>query len=130
MHPKAPLEQLTEQQRAIRRRRRLVSYTALGAFLVLAGGGVWSYFAYRTYRAPSLLRESGKLMAPGHYQEAVDRLNEALRIDPNRQDVFAQRGLAYQNMGKMDLALADFDRALLVDSQQPAILTARGMIYR
>src|SRR5205085_11163151 len=104
--------------------------TAVVASLILAGGGVWAYLAYRTYRAPALILEGGHLMAPGHYQEALDRLNEAVRVDPNRRDVYAQRGFAYQNLGKTDLALKDFERALLVDSHQPAVLTARGMIYR
>src|SRR5258708_23222707 len=30
----------------------------------------------------------------------------------------------------MDLALADYESALLANSQQPAVLTARGIIYR
>ncbi len=122
--------ELTEDQRIVRRRRRLVSYTAVVVLLILAGGGVWAYFSYKTYRAPLLIHESSILMAPGHYQEALDRLNEALRVDPTRRDIFAQRGFAYQNLGKPDLALEDYERALLIDSHQPSVLVARGMIYR
>jgi tetratricopeptide (TPR) repeat protein len=38
--------------------------------------------------------------------------------------------MAYQNLGKADLAMKDYDRALIVDSNQAAVLTSRGMIYR
>jgi tetratricopeptide (TPR) repeat protein len=131
MDLKAAPPPLTAEQRQLRRRRRrLVSYTALGVLVVLAGGGVWAYYATIPLRAAARVREGASLMSPGHFQEAVDRFNEALKISPGFEDVYARRGLAYQNLGRIDLALEDYQMALYADPRQPPVLTARGIIYR
>src|SRR6266849_3639571 len=131
MDSKAAPPPLTEEQRNVRRRRRrLLAYTSLLLLAILAGVAVRAYFASLPRRAESRVREGIGLMSPAHYGEAVDKFNEALRLYPNRNDIFARRGLAYQNLGRIDLALEDYQRALLVDSHQPVVVTARGMIYR
>ncbi len=126
----APPPLTAEQLQLRRRRRRLLSYTALGVLVALAGGGVWAYFATLSLRAAARVREGASLMSPGHFQEAVDRFNQALEISPGFEDVYARRGLAYQNLGKIDLALEDYQTALYANPYQPAVLTARAVIYR
>src|SRR5258708_39180735 len=126
----APPPLTTEQLQLRRRRRRLVSYTALGVLVTLAGGGVWAYVASLRPRAVALVSEGTSLMSPGHFQEAVGRFNEALRISPHLENVYARRGFAYQNLGKIDLALQDYQAALSANPRQPAVLTSRALIYR
>lgn len=131
MDSQAPPPALSPEQRSLqKRRKRLISSTAFGVLIALAGGGVWAYFSYRPAQAQVLEREGTSLLGPGHYQEAVDRFNQALELQPNRSGIYAKRGLAYQNLGRMDLALQDYETALLADPNLTAVFTARGIIYR
>ncbi|RKZ79346.1 MAG: hypothetical protein DRR19_25095 [Candidatus Parabeggiatoa sp. nov. 1] len=49
------------------------------------------------------------------YQEAREKLNEAVRLDPNYAWAYAHRGATYiiwQGSSELDLALADFNKAI------------------
>jgi serine/threonine protein kinase/WD40 repeat protein/Tfp pilus assembly protein PilF len=56
----------------------------------------------------------------------VDRLNEALEIDPGDLHAMVRRGRVYIRMGHYDQAIADFARALTIRPGDPKILAGRG----
>jgi tetratricopeptide (TPR) repeat protein len=125
-----PASSSPDSLRIQRRRRKLIAFTASGILVALAIGLAFAYVASRPNRADGLVQEGRTLMTPGHYQEAVDRFNRALALDPSRQDVFKDLGLAYQNLGNADEALDNYEKALLVDPRQAEVLTNRATLYR
>jgi tetratricopeptide (TPR) repeat protein len=60
------------------------------------------------------------------YEQAVREYGEAIKLDPNDGDSYAERGRAYQKMGEHDLAMADFDYALVIDSKNGLALSYRA----
>ena len=48
----------------------------------------------------------------GQQEKAIKEYDEAIRLDPERAEAYANRGLVYTFLGNGDLAQRDFDRAL------------------
>jgi eukaryotic-like serine/threonine-protein kinase len=65
----------------------------------------------------------------GSNPQEVDRLNEALEIDPGDLHAMVRRGRVFIGMGRHDQAMADFARALTIRPGDPRILAARGEAY-
>lgn len=64
------------------------------------------------------------------YDEAVDRCEEALRIDGNWGTgspalAWFYRGLSLGQLGRLETALASFERALLIEPEDPQAIAAR-----
>ena len=53
-----------------------------------------------------------KLLQEGRYQEAIEPLTEALKLDPSLSLAFNARGFAYFRLKQYPQALADFDQAI------------------
>ena len=51
---------------------------------------------------------------------------EAIEHNPQDADTFFNRGVAYYNQGKLDLAIADFDRAVEINPQDADAFYNRG----
>jgi len=47
----------------------------------------------------------------GHYKEAIESYNEAIRLDPQNAKAYNNRGLTYQSLGKVEEAERDFQKA-------------------
>ena len=60
---------------------------------------------------------------------AVQYLTKSIIRDSNNPNVYADRGLAYLDMGDPRRALVDLDRALLLNPTDPKALTNRGVAY-
>ena len=91
---------------------------------------VYDYYASAAARAEEQVREAAKLLSPGNYERAVPRLDQAVETDPTSWNAYFQRGLAKQNLDKLDDALADFDHALALKPDLVEALTARAEILR
>lgn len=61
----------------------------------------------------------------GELQAALADCNEAIRVKPNAA-TFDSRGFTYLKLGQWQLAIADFDSALRLDSKLPSALYGRG----
>jgi tetratricopeptide (TPR) repeat protein len=66
--------------------------------------------------------------ALGAYQQAVDDLNRALRLDGSRTDALVSRAILWRKMGHLDLAQADVAQALTLDPDYPDALLERGIL--
>lgn len=66
----------------------------------------------------------------GDYWRAVDELNWAEDLAPDRADVYLLRGTAYRFLESYDLALVDLDRAIELDGSNPSAFLERGNIKR
>jgi len=61
---------------------------------------------------------SGALMAQYRWNEALEALDQSLRIDPNRTDAYRLRGLIMVWMGRPQDAFAELDKAVALDGRQ------------
>jgi len=48
----------------------------------------------------------------GDYLAALDYFGEAIRLDPQLGEAYAQRGLVWHDLGNYEAALADYDAAI------------------
>lgn len=65
-----------------------------------------------------------------NYWEAIDDLNEAENLAPQRADLLIFRASAYRFVEAFDLALEDAERGLQIDPDNPEGLLERGNIRR
>lgn len=68
------------------------------------------------------------LASLGRYWEAVDDLNRAEDLAPDRPDILVLRASAYRHLDALELAEADVDRALALDAGNPEALLERGLL--
>jgi tetratricopeptide (TPR) repeat protein len=119
----------------------LGSDTAEGASSLLARAG-WAWLragnpdraerAYgaaleRTPQDPELLIDRAFARAEAQrYQDAVDDLNRAIVLAPNKADPYLYRAGAYRSLGKQDKAMEDVQHALALEPSNPEALLLRG----
>ena len=75
---------------------------------------------------------SARAASEGKMEEARSNAETALQLlkSPSNDSEFHARGVAQQELGNDDLAIADFDKALQLDPKQAIVYVSRGMSYR
>jgi lipoprotein NlpI len=63
------------------------------------------------------------------YTRAISDYDEAIRINPDFADAYNSRGIAYDSLGKRDLALVDYDSAIRLDPKFALAYNNRGLEY-
>jgi tetratricopeptide (TPR) repeat protein len=66
----------------------------------------------------------------GKFENALEDLNEAIRLDPNRARYFSNRGLVYDRLDEFERAIADYNEALRRDTTDAQTYCNRGRAYR
>lgn len=66
----------------------------------------------------------------GRYWEAIDDLNRAQELAPQRADVYTYRGSAYRFVDAPQMARENIDRALKIDPDNPGALFESGVLHR
>lgn len=66
----------------------------------------------------------------GRFWDAVDDLNRAFDLTPDRPEILALRASAYRHLEVLDLARDDIERALALAPDDPNALLERGMLRR
>jgi Tfp pilus assembly protein PilF len=56
--------------------------------------------------------------------------NEAISLDPNYAQAYANRAMVSRQTNKLELALADYNHALTIDPNYAVGYVGRGMVYR
>lgn len=100
--------------------------------VILIGIGGWQAFVYISSgaeRAEAAVQAGIKNLAPGRYQESIQQFNEALAIDPNSWHAFYRRGIANQNLGNLDAAIADYQAAVQLNPNLVEAVTAMAGIF-
>ena len=64
-----------------------------------------------------------------HYQEAVKRFTNVIQQSPETAEAYSGRGLTYLSMGKLDNALADFNRAIELKQWSAEVYNGRSAVY-
>ena len=51
-------------------------------------------------------------------------------LDPNNAEALSNRGQIYRQTRKLDLALADYNRAIEIDDKNADAYLGRGLVYK
>jgi tetratricopeptide (TPR) repeat protein len=75
--------------------------------------GMFSFWAGWTYLSPSQpgdfeTRHGGQLLSDGHYEEAIERFNAALELEPDHRGALQGRAVEYLQLGRYDDAEGEF----------------------
>jgi len=65
----------------------------------------------------------------GEYEQAADRLQEALRAEPSNTDLLVNRDLALRRLGRWDEALASQERMIELNPRRPGLLLNTGLTH-
>jgi len=76
--------------------------------------------------AVRLLAEAGRLVDAQRWQEALPKLDEVLRLDPQSTEAYLGRAFTHGNLGQHQLAIADFDAVLRLDPNRVQAYAGRG----
>ena len=79
--------------------------------------------AFATFNAAQALMESGD------YQGAIGGFNQALALNPQLIEAYNGRGVAYGNLGELDLAITDLDYTVALDQDYAVGYGNRGVTY-
>jgi tetratricopeptide (TPR) repeat protein len=66
----------------------------------------------------------------GSYVQSIDELSQKLKVSPHSVAILVARGRVFADLNKQPEALADFTRALELNSKQPEVFTARAETYQ
>jgi tetratricopeptide (TPR) repeat protein len=64
------------------------------------------------------------------HEQAIQDLNEALKLEPRNANLLARRGWEYKILKHNELAIEDVNEALRLDRKSVFALLARGLIYK
>lgn len=109
----------------------------LGA--VIIGGGVW-YFVLRPERSkptsPVSVHTKENILAAAHeslrdedYSGALDLFNRILEIDPKDPDVRLNIAIILKEQGKIEEAVQEFERVIVLDEENPRSYRQLGEIF-
>lgn len=68
---------------------------------------------------PRLYMSMGKFAIKRNaYDCAIKNFTKAIEMDPTRFEYYTTRGIAYQHQGEINLALADYDKAITINPKE------------
>lgn len=80
-------------------------------------------------KPPVYLNIGTAYLNSGNNIEAIKYFEKALQLDRRYVQALVRRGVGYQNIGKFDLAKADFDAVLSLDAKNAVAYRYRANIY-
>ena len=79
------------------------------------------------YRTSSVLfYESLSLSGKGDYEEAIEKYNEAIKLNSNYTELYNNRGVAKYELGQYREAIDDYDRAIELNQNNVGAYNNRG----
>ena len=84
-------------------------------------------------RSVLLVRQGAAALLRGKYQRAIKAYDRALEYDKlsdiRKASIYSDRGVAHWRMQNSDKALADFGKAIELNSQYPQVYNNMGNVY-
>lgn len=74
--------------------------------------------------------DGSKLYFAKQFEEAIDKLSQAIELNPQYYKAYDRRGSVYKRLGKFDQALQDFNRALEINPTFHRAYRNRGHVFR
>jgi tetratricopeptide (TPR) repeat protein len=80
-------------------------------------------------RYSALVNQGNTDINSGDYDRAIATFSEAIRLDPNGELAFTDRGMAYRRKGDYDRAIADYTEAIRLNPNDAVAFVRRGYAY-
>ncbi len=87
--------------------RRFIKYMAIATFVMFS---VWTirHMIEETPDGDYEVRQGDIFLSDGDYDKAIERFDEAMRVQPNHRGAWMGKATAYLQQGRADLAEAEF----------------------
>ena len=79
--------------------------------------------------ATALNNRAAAYFSQGRLEEAIQDLNQAVKLNPNYAHAFVHRGEVYRAMGQDERAIQDFDQAIKLEPNYAHAFRERGRTY-
>lgn len=96
--------------------KRNITFNILAIFLILAVLFVYCSPAFGKERHIKLNKEGYRFLKEENYKKAVERLEEAIKEEPEFVVAYNNLGSAYYNLKKYDLAIKCFEHVISQDT--------------
>ncbi len=110
--------------------RRFILYMGI---LTVAGFSFWMGWRYLTPTQPGDFetRHGGQLLSDGQYEEAIERFDAALEVNPDHRGALQGRATAYLQLERYGEAEGEFTYLIefLEKTLEPDDATGRGVLY-
>ncbi len=110
--------------------RRFILYLGI---LTVAGFSFWMGWRYLTPTQPGDFetRHGGQLLSDGQYEEAIERFDAALEVNPDHRGALQGRATAYLQLERYGEAEGEFTYLIefLEKTLEPDDGTGRGVLY-
>ena len=107
-------------------RTKALPWAVAACLAVFGGAAVWSTMHYTNVRA---LYSGDAAILRKDYDRAAQEYSEAIRRNPDDTIAYLRRGLAFQEAGRVDDAIANYKAALTLAPQNSFLLVALGELY-
>jgi tetratricopeptide (TPR) repeat protein/MinD-like ATPase involved in chromosome partitioning or flagellar assembly len=122
-------QQKEKSQKSLRRGRLRSVIVAVVTILALTATGWWAYQRWISRQKAADLTAEGSEIAKENVDLALEKYNEAIRVDPSYAFAYSSRGRAYFGMERFDDALVDFNEAIRLDAKNAGAYVGRGDVY-
>ena len=85
--------------------------------------------ADRDFLANQKGEEGNKLYYAKDYKGAIEKYNESLKLNPNLEVAYNNRGICYKELGQNERAIHDYDKALEINPNDDYAYNNRGNVY-
>lgn len=76
-----------------------------------------------------LHKEGYKLLRQNKQQEAIEKFNRAIELDPENDKAYCNRGIAYREIGEFDKGIKDIETAIKINPDVPEYYSNLGFAY-
>ena len=90
-------------------------------------------YAFCVGPATAAYSAGAELVFAGEYEAAIEKLSEAIRLDPRYAPAYSSRGSAYLHTGESQAAIQDYDTAIRLAPENPDLADDyynRGFVYQ
>jgi hypothetical protein len=90
-------------------------------------------YAFCVEPASAAYSAGAELVFAGEYEAAIEKLSEAIRLDPRHAPAYSSRGSAYLHTGESQAAIQDYDTAIRLAPENPDLADDyynRGFVYQ
>jgi len=122
-------QQKEKSQKSLRRGRLRSVIVAVVTILALTAASWWAYQRWISRQKAADLTAEGNAIAKENVDLAIEKYNEAIRVDPSYALAYSSRGRAYFGMERLDDALIDFNEAIRLDAKNAGAYVGRGDVY-
>ncbi len=76
------------------------------------------------------LEQGNRLAEEGRYEQAIEKYDEVIRLNPESAEAYYNRGVTNTDLGQLQSAIEDYDEAIRLNPEFAEAHNNRGIAYR